>query len=158
MWENIFFFLWINVKWSLKSCWITTCSLLQTLCCESKVILCCYQAVNVFYYKYTVQGVNIFALSILLAGSWVIRHEFPPHHDFAVLLVCQRVLWSFQSLSIFFLLKPFSPADLLPLVFISLIFGYTDHEQKYLSSETKFATAITSIIPLSYYIGMGIAR
>ncbi|XP_047431030.1 cation/H+ exchanger protein 1 [Mugil cephalus] len=76
---------------------------------EIRVILCCYQALNVFYYKYTVQGINIFAL------------------------------------------------NLLPLVLITLIFGYTDREHKYFSPETKFATAITSIIPLSYYIGMGIA-
>ncbi|XP_068163328.1 cation/H+ exchanger protein 1 [Antennarius striatus] len=75
---------------------------------ESRVILCCYQASNVYYYKYTVQGINIFAL------------------------------------------------NLLPLVLITLIIGYTDHGNNF-STETKFATAITSIIPLSYYIGMGIA-
>ena len=50
------------------------------------------------------------------------------------------------------------PADLLPLVMITLIIGYTDHEHHYFSAEAKFAMAITSIIPLSYYIGMGIAR
>uniref|UniRef100_UPI0037E8BF42 cation/H+ exchanger protein 1 n=1 Tax=Semicossyphus pulcher TaxID=241346 RepID=UPI0037E8BF42 len=77
--------------------------------CEARVILCCYQAFNVYYYKYTVQGINIFAL------------------------------------------------NLLPLVFVTLIIGYTDHDHNYFSAETKFATAITSIIPLSYYIGMGIA-
>ncbi|XP_051910968.1 cation/H+ exchanger protein 1 [Hippocampus zosterae] len=77
--------------------------------CEARVILCCYRAVNVYYYKYTVQGINIFAL------------------------------------------------NLLPLVIITLIIGYTDQTHKYFKSETKFATAITSIIPLSYYIGMGIA-
>ncbi|XP_040886289.1 cation/H+ exchanger protein 1 [Toxotes jaculatrix] len=77
--------------------------------CETRVILRCYQASNVYYYKYTVQGINIFAL------------------------------------------------NLLPLVLITVIIGYTDHEHKYFSAETKFATAITSIIPLSYYIGMGIA-
>ncbi|KAL6116797.1 uncharacterized protein ACO6RY_14741 [Pungitius sinensis] len=77
--------------------------------CESRVTLCCYHAFNVFYYKYTVQGINIFAL------------------------------------------------NLLPLVFITIIFGYTDREHDLCSSEAKFATAITSIIPLSYYIGMGIA-
>ncbi|XP_054480668.1 cation/H+ exchanger protein 1 isoform X2 [Anoplopoma fimbria] len=77
--------------------------------CETKVILCCYHAFNVHYYKYTVQGINIFAL------------------------------------------------NLLPLVFITLIIGYTDREHHFCSAQTKFATAITSIIPLSYYIGMGIA-
>ncbi|XP_071358147.1 cation/H+ exchanger protein 1 isoform X2 [Trachinotus anak] len=81
----------------------------KTLACETRVILCCYQAFNMYYYKYTVQGINIFAL------------------------------------------------NLLPLVLIALIIGYTDHEHNYFSAETKFATAITSIIPLSYYIGMGIA-
>ncbi|XP_077401391.1 cation/H+ exchanger protein 1 [Vanacampus margaritifer] len=77
--------------------------------CEARVILCCYRAVNLHYYKYTVQGINIFAL------------------------------------------------NLLPLVIITLIMGYADQNHKYFSSETKFATAIVSIIPLSYYIGMGIA-
>ncbi|XP_044042283.1 cation/H+ exchanger protein 1 isoform X2 [Siniperca chuatsi] len=81
----------------------------KTLGCETRVILCCYQAFNVYYYKYTVQGINIFALNSL------------------------------------------------PLVLTTLIIGYTDHEHNYFSAETKFATAITSIIPLSYYIGMGIA-
>ncbi|XP_061662771.1 cation/H+ exchanger protein 1 isoform X2 [Syngnathoides biaculeatus] len=81
----------------------------KTLRCEAKVILCCYRAINVYYYKYTVQGINIFALNFL------------------------------------------------PLVIIALIIGYADYNHKYFSSETKFATAITSIIPLSYYIGMGIA-
>ncbi|XP_040031288.2 cation/H+ exchanger protein 1 isoform X1 [Gasterosteus aculeatus] len=84
--------------------------MLDTTCeCESRVVLCCYHAFNVYFYKYTVQGINIFAL------------------------------------------------NLLPLVFITIIFGYADREHNLCSSETKFATAITSIIPLSYYIGMGIA-
>ncbi|XP_057711511.1 cation/H+ exchanger protein 1 isoform X2 [Corythoichthys intestinalis] len=81
----------------------------KTLKSEARVILCCYRAVNFYYYKYTVQGINIFAL------------------------------------------------NLLPLVIITLVIGYTDQNHKYFSSETKFATAITSIVPLSYYIGMGIA-
>ncbi|XP_041636279.1 cation/H+ exchanger protein 1 [Cheilinus undulatus] len=75
----------------------------------TKVILFCNQAFNVYYYKYTVQGINIFAL------------------------------------------------NLLPLVFFTLVIGYTDRQHRYFSAETKFATAISSIIPLSYYIGMGIA-
>ncbi|KAK9525701.1 hypothetical protein VZT92_016385 [Zoarces viviparus] len=81
----------------------------KTFGCETRVLLCCYHAFNAYYYKYTVQGINIFAL------------------------------------------------NLLPLVFITLIIGYTDREHHLCSAETKFATAITSIIPLSYYIGMGIA-
>uniref|UniRef100_A0A668AV14 Cation/H+ exchanger protein 1 n=1 Tax=Myripristis murdjan TaxID=586833 RepID=A0A668AV14_9TELE len=73
------------------------------------VLLCCYRAFNVYYYKYTVQGINIFAL------------------------------------------------NLLPLVLVTLVIGYTDRGHRYFSAETCFALAITSIIPLSYYIGMGIA-
>uniref|UniRef100_A0A8D3CU97 Cation/H+ exchanger protein 1 n=1 Tax=Scophthalmus maximus TaxID=52904 RepID=A0A8D3CU97_SCOMX len=75
----------------------------------SEFILCCYQASNVYYCKYSVQGINIFAL------------------------------------------------NLLPLVLITLIIGYSDHKNTYFSAETKFATSIISIIPLSYFIGMGIA-
>ncbi|XP_042367395.1 cation/H+ exchanger protein 1 isoform X2 [Plectropomus leopardus] len=81
----------------------------KTFVCETKVVLCCYRAFNMYYYKYTVQGINIFAL------------------------------------------------NLLPLVVITLIIGYTDREHHFCSTETKFTTAIASIIPLSYYIGMGIA-
>ncbi|PWA18287.1 hypothetical protein CCH79_00017809, partial [Gambusia affinis] len=77
--------------------------------CETRVVLYCYEAFNVYYYKYTVQGINIFAL------------------------------------------------NLLPLVFVTLIAGYTDREHEYFSTETMFTIAIVSIIPLSYYIGMGIA-
>uniref|UniRef100_A0A3Q0SQQ4 Cation/H+ exchanger protein 1 n=1 Tax=Amphilophus citrinellus TaxID=61819 RepID=A0A3Q0SQQ4_AMPCI len=77
--------------------------------CGTRVILCCYQALNMHYYKYTIHGINIFAL------------------------------------------------NLLPLVFVTLIIGYTDQEHNYFRAETKFVIAITSIIPLSYYIGMGIA-
>ncbi|KAM4712314.1 cation/H+ exchanger protein 1 isoform 2-T2 [Anableps anableps] len=81
----------------------------KTDMCETQVVLYCYQAFNVYYYKYTVQGINIFAL------------------------------------------------NLLPLVFTTLIAGYTDLKHEYFSAETMFTIAITSIIPLSYYIGMGIA-
>uniref|UniRef100_H2MHC3 Cation/H+ exchanger protein 1 n=1 Tax=Oryzias latipes TaxID=8090 RepID=H2MHC3_ORYLA len=81
----------------------------QNFLCEIRVTLYCCQAFNMYYYKYTIQGINIFAL------------------------------------------------NLLPLVFMTLVLGYTDHDHIYLNSETMFAIAITSIIPLSYYIGMGIA-
>ncbi|KAM3587719.1 uncharacterized protein V6R79_012680 [Siganus canaliculatus] len=84
-------------------------TLQKTNSCETKAILCCYHAFNVYYYKFTVQGISIFALNSL------------------------------------------------PLVLVTLITGYADHEHQYFSAETKFATAITSIIPLSYFIGMGIA-
>lgn len=76
---------------------------------EARVVLCFSKAMNVHYYKYTVQGINIFAL------------------------------------------------NLLPLVITSLVIGYADKDHIYFSSETKFAIAISSIIPLSYFIGMGIA-
>lgn len=49
-------------------------------------------------------------------------------------------------------------SDLLPLVIITLVIGYVDRDNYFVSSEVKFATALSSIIPLSYYIGMGIAR
>uniref|UniRef100_A0A672JIE9 Putative cation exchanger C521.04c n=1 Tax=Salarias fasciatus TaxID=181472 RepID=A0A672JIE9_SALFA len=75
----------------------------------SRPLLCCYHAANWYYYKYTVDGINVFAV------------------------------------------------NLLPLVIIALIIGYIDRENVYISSDAKFAVAIGSIIPLSYYIGMGIA-
>ncbi|XP_072519729.1 uncharacterized protein cax2 isoform X2 [Salminus brasiliensis] len=76
---------------------------------EGKAILCCYHAVNIYYYKYTVDGINVFAV------------------------------------------------NLLPLVIVAMVIGYVDQGNQFISSEVKFATAICSIIPLSYYIGMGIA-
>uniref|UniRef100_A0AAY4CG43 Cation/H+ exchanger protein 1 n=1 Tax=Denticeps clupeoides TaxID=299321 RepID=A0AAY4CG43_9TELE len=72
-------------------------------------LLCCYHAFNSYYYKYTVDGINVFAV------------------------------------------------NLLPLVIFALVIGYVDRDNRFASSEVKFATAIGSIIPLSYYIGMGIA-
>uniref|UniRef100_A0A672NV69 Cation/H+ exchanger protein 2 n=1 Tax=Sinocyclocheilus grahami TaxID=75366 RepID=A0A672NV69_SINGR len=47
--------------------------------------------------------------------------------------------------------------DLLPLVIVSLVIGYVDKSNQFVSFEVKFASAVSSIIPLSYYIGMGIA-
>ncbi|XP_041967055.1 low affinity vacuolar monovalent cation/H(+) antiporter isoform X1 [Alosa sapidissima] len=76
---------------------------------EDKALLCCNHALNGYYYKYTVDGINVFAV------------------------------------------------NLLPLVIFALVIGYIDKDNKFASSEVKFATAIGSIIPLSYYIGMGIA-
>ncbi|KAI3371436.1 hypothetical protein L3Q82_024032, partial [Scortum barcoo] len=78
-------------------------------CYESKALLCCYHAVNWYYYKYTVDGINVFAV------------------------------------------------NLLPLVIVAMVIGYIDRENRFATSEVKFAIAIGSIIPLSYYIGMGIA-
>ncbi|XP_053362000.1 uncharacterized protein cax2 isoform X2 [Clarias gariepinus] len=76
---------------------------------EGEAILCCYHAVNIYYYKYKVDGINVFAV------------------------------------------------NLLPLVIVSLVIGYVDRGNQFASAEVKFATAIGSLIPLSYYIGMGIA-
>ncbi|TRY83461.1 hypothetical protein DNTS_016206 [Danionella cerebrum] len=76
---------------------------------EDQVILCCYHAVNIYYYKYSVDGINVFAV------------------------------------------------NLLPLVIVSLVIGYVDQGNQFASSELKFAFAVASIVPLSYYIGMGIA-
>uniref|UniRef100_A0A1A7WZP1 Cation exchanger C521.04c n=1 Tax=Iconisemion striatum TaxID=60296 RepID=A0A1A7WZP1_9TELE len=76
---------------------------------ETRALLCCYRAANWYYYKYTVDGINVFAV------------------------------------------------NLLPLVIVALVIGYVDKENQFASSDVKFAMAISSIIPLSYYIGMGIA-
>ncbi|XP_041852116.1 putative cation exchanger C521.04c isoform X2 [Melanotaenia boesemani] len=76
---------------------------------ETRALLCCYHAANWYYYKYTVDGINVFAV------------------------------------------------NLLPLVIVALVIGYVDKENQYASSDVKFAIAISSIIPLSYYIGMGVA-
>uniref|UniRef100_A0A8C7RT47 Sodium/calcium exchanger membrane region domain-containing protein n=1 Tax=Oncorhynchus mykiss TaxID=8022 RepID=A0A8C7RT47_ONCMY len=86
---------------------VSTCS--KRKGCETRALLCCYHAVNWYYYKYTVDGINVFAV------------------------------------------------NLLPLVIVSLVIGYVDKGNQFASSEVKFATAVGSIIPLSYYIGMGIA-
>uniref|UniRef100_A0A8C7JK27 Cation/H+ exchanger protein 1 n=1 Tax=Oncorhynchus kisutch TaxID=8019 RepID=A0A8C7JK27_ONCKI len=76
---------------------------------DDQVLLCCYHAFNWYYYKYTLDGINVFAV------------------------------------------------NLLPLVITTLVVGYVDTENQFVSSEAKFAAAVSSIIPLSYYIGMGIA-
>uniref|UniRef100_A0A6Q2XQ05 Cation/H+ exchanger protein 1 n=1 Tax=Esox lucius TaxID=8010 RepID=A0A6Q2XQ05_ESOLU len=76
---------------------------------ENQVLLCCYHSFNWYYYKYTLDGINVFAV------------------------------------------------NLLPLVIVTLVIGYVDSDNKFVSSEIKFATGVSSIIPLSYYIGMGIA-
>ncbi|KAL0963057.1 hypothetical protein UPYG_G00349150 [Umbra pygmaea] len=76
---------------------------------ESQVLLCCYHSFNWYYYKYTLDGINVFAV------------------------------------------------NLLPLVIVTLVIGYVDTANQFVGSEIKFATAVISIIPLSYYIGMGIA-
>uniref|UniRef100_A0A672YUJ3 Putative cation exchanger C521.04c n=1 Tax=Sphaeramia orbicularis TaxID=375764 RepID=A0A672YUJ3_9TELE len=88
---------------------VSTCSQRKRQGYETRALLCCYHAVNWYYYKYTVDGINVFAV------------------------------------------------NLLPLVIIAIVIGYIDQDNQYASSEAKFAIAVSSIIPLSYYIGMGIA-
>ncbi|KAM4619409.1 uncharacterized protein ACJ7VT_008579 [Polymixia lowei] len=88
---------------------VSTCSKRKYQVAETRALLCCYHAVNCYYYKYTVDGINVFAV------------------------------------------------NLLPLVIVAMVIGYIDKENQYASSNVKFATAVGSIIPLSYYIGMGIA-
>ncbi|XP_034444234.1 low affinity vacuolar monovalent cation/H(+) antiporter-like isoform X1 [Hippoglossus hippoglossus] len=78
-------------------------------CYETRALLCSYHATNWYYYKYTVDGINVFAV------------------------------------------------NLLPLVIVAIVIGYIDKENDYASSNVKFAIALGSMIPLSYYIGMGIA-
>ncbi|XP_072291427.1 uncharacterized protein [Eucyclogobius newberryi] len=87
--------------------YVSSCSRQKTV--ETKAILCCYHAVNWYYYKYTVDGINVFAV------------------------------------------------NLLPLVVVAIVIGYIDKENQFANSNVKFAIAVSSIIPLSYYIGMGIA-
>ncbi|XP_056137939.1 uncharacterized protein LOC130114170 isoform X2 [Lampris incognitus] len=88
---------------------ISTCSQRKHQHLETKAVLCCYHAVNWYYYKYTVDGINVFAV------------------------------------------------NLLPLVIVAMVIGYVDKGNQYASSDAKFAIAVCSFIPLSYYIGMGIA-
>ncbi|NXY85134.1 VNX1 protein, partial [Alcedo cyanopectus] len=77
---------------------------------EGEVLLCCHRAANPYYYKYTVDGINVFA------------------------------------------------ANLLVLVLVTLVLGYVDSHNLLTSSSIKFSLALLSIMPLSYYIGMAIAR
>ncbi|XP_064359725.1 uncharacterized protein LOC112994261 [Dromaius novaehollandiae] len=76
---------------------------------DVEVILCCYRAVNAYYYKYAVDGINVFTV------------------------------------------------NLLPLVVVTLVLGCVDGRNRLTSSPLKFALALLSIMPLSYYIGMAIA-
>lgn len=92
-----------------EAIFVSDCSQRKHPTNERRALLCCYHAVNLYYYKYTVDGINVFAV------------------------------------------------NLLPLVIVALVIGYIDKGNQFASSEAKFATAICSIIPLSYYIGMGIA-
>lgn len=41
---------------------------------------------------------------------------------------------------------------------VTLVLGYMDSHNRLTSSSIKFTLALLSIMPLSYYIGMAIAR
>lgn len=41
---------------------------------------------------------------------------------------------------------------------VTLVLGYVDSHNRLTSSPVKFTLALLSIMPLSYYIGMAIAR
>ncbi|KAM6292544.1 uncharacterized protein LJ264_012757 isoform 3-T3 [Porphyrio hochstetteri] len=45
-------------------CWVDT-GYWTEVPLEGEVILCCYRAVNPYYYKYTVDGINVFAVNLL---------------------------------------------------------------------------------------------
>ncbi|KAL5012485.1 hypothetical protein ScPMuIL_011036 [Solemya velum] len=75
---------------------------------HSEIIMYTHQAINVYYYKYTVDGMNVILVNLLL------------------------------------------------FVIVSLIVGYTDEENKYTNGLTKCLLSTLAIIPLTYYIGMGI--
>jgi len=76
---------------------------------SAEVLLCTYQAINVYYYKYTFQGMN-------------------------VILV-----------------------NLLPFVLLTLFFGYVVKDEHKPDSSILFFTALVSVIPLAYYIGMAVS-
>ncbi|XP_022088344.1 low affinity vacuolar monovalent cation/H(+) antiporter-like isoform X2 [Acanthaster planci] len=73
-----------------------------------EVVMCSYQAVNVYYYKYTVDGMNIILFNMLL------------------FVVC------------------------------TIILGYADTSNVVAHPIVKFVMGLVAIIPLAYYIGMGI--
>ncbi|KAM3925096.1 uncharacterized protein RB166_008402 [Leptodactylus fuscus] len=50
--------------------------------CNKEVVLCCYYAVNVYYYKYTVDGLNVFAVNfmVLVIVSLVLGYADEHNH------------------------------------------------------------------------------
>lgn len=75
---------------------------------KGEILMYTHNAVNLYYYKYTVDGMNIIFVNLLF------------------------------------------------FVILSLILGYTDHENKHYSGVTKVILGILAIVPLTYYIGMAI--
>lgn len=124
---------------------------------------------SVSNYKQETGKPELYSLSFLVLKTKYKLRVYAAIRPFRVICICYpQSIWTFKNVALcstdvlvcqpFVLLKSMFPADLLPLVLIALIIGYTDQEHSFCSAETKFATAIASIIPLSYYIGMGIAR
>lgn len=75
---------------------------------KGEILLYTHNAVNLYYYKYTVDGMNIIFVNLLF------------------------------------------------FVILSLILGYSDHENEHYSGVTKVILGILAIVPLTYYIGMAI--
>ncbi|XP_062608967.1 uncharacterized protein LOC134270739 isoform X2 [Saccostrea cucullata] len=75
---------------------------------KGEILMYTHNAVNLYYYKYTVDGMNIIFVNLLF------------------------------------------------FVILSLVLGYSDHENKYYSGVTKVVLGIMAIVPLTYYIGMAI--
>ncbi|XP_038047645.1 putative cation exchanger C521.04c isoform X2 [Patiria miniata] len=73
-----------------------------------EVIMCSYQAVNVYYYKYTVDGMNVILVNMLI------------------------------------------------FVVFTIVLGYADTDNVVAHPIVKFVMGLVAIIPLAYYIGMGI--
>lgn len=61
---------------------------------EGEVILCCYRAANPYYYKYAVDGINVFAVSILV-GAGVGRVGVTPNPP----PLCRVLDWPPQTCS-----------------------------------------------------------
>ncbi|XP_064609384.1 uncharacterized protein LOC135473463 [Liolophura sinensis] len=76
---------------------------------HSEIIMYTQQSVNFYYYKYTIDGMNIVLVNLLL------------------------------------------------FVVITLVLGYSDKEHEYTSGFVKCILSLLAIVPLTYYIGMGIA-
>ncbi|XP_069485705.1 uncharacterized protein [Ambystoma mexicanum] len=48
---------------------------------ETEIILCCYNAVNVYYYKFTVDGINVFAVNLLLLVIFTLVLGYSDSHN-----------------------------------------------------------------------------
>ncbi|XP_064608043.1 uncharacterized protein LOC135472456 [Liolophura sinensis] len=76
---------------------------------HSEIIMYTHQSVNIYYYKYTVDGMNVILVNLLV------------------------------------------------FVVVALILGYSDPDNNYTSGFVKCIMSLLAIVPLTYYIGMGIA-